>query len=53
MDRRLSAAAVDADEDDEGIEFGVDLDDERQICARRPSSCLSPFLILMPSKEDR
>ena len=52
MDRRLSAAAVDAD-DDEGIEFGVALDDERQICARRPSSCLSPFLILMPSKDER
>lgn len=51
MDRRLSAATV--DEDDEELEFGVDLDDERQICARSPSSCRSPFLILMPSKEER
>lgn len=52
-DRRLSAAAADVDEDDEGVEFGVDLDDERQICARRPSNCRSPFFILMPSKEER
>ena len=51
-DRRLSAAAVDMDDDDEGVEF-LDLEGEMQICASSPSSCRSPFLILMPSKEER
>lgn len=39
--RGLAVDCLEDEEDDDGP--------ERQICARRPSTCLRPFLILIPS----